>query len=85
MPIKKIKRTVRTIDAALRDAHRARHAHSDPGFDRELQKDRRTTLRRFDTVEHALQDRERLEKTGEKAGPGATKATKATKAKAKKR
>ncbi len=62
MPFRKIKRTAKTIDAALRDASRARDAHSDPRFDQELQTDRRGTLRKFDTVEHALQDREKIEK-----------------------
>jgi hypothetical protein len=75
MPLRKLKKTARTIDAALRDAHKARDAHSDPRFDRGLQADRRTTLRKFDTVEHALEDRERLERA--KAGPGAAKAAKA--------
>lgn len=79
MPLRKLKKTARTIDAALRDAHRARDVHSDPAFDRDLQGDRRSTLRKFDTVEHALEDREKLERarSGAKPGPGASKATKA--------
>ena len=78
MPVRKIAKTVR---AALRDAADARHAATDPRFRRGLQKDRRSTLRAFDTVEHAIQDREKAAK----AGPGAVKATPATKAKAKKK
>jgi hypothetical protein len=59
MPIRKI---ARTVDAALRDAAKAREAHSSPQFRRDVQKDRRSTLRKFDTVEHALQDRDKIEK-----------------------
>lgn len=86
MPVRRI---AKTIDAAFRDASRARQAHTSPKFRKDVQADRRGTLRTFETVEHALQDRERIEqaKTA-KPGPGATKATKATnatKAKAKKR
>ena len=48
-----------------------RHVHGDivgdasafdPQFKRELGKDRRTTLSRFRTVQHALEDRERIAK-----------------------
>lgn len=65
MPLRRI---AKTIDAALRDASRAREAHSSPQFRKDVQKDRRGTLRKFDTVEHAIQERERIEKTkGSKA------------------
>lgn len=60
MPIRKI---ARTIDAALKDASRAREAHTSPAFRKDVQKDRRGTLRKFDTVEHALADREKIEKS----------------------
>ena len=84
MPYRKI---ARAVSDAFRDEHTARRAHSDPRFDRELQTDRRTTLRRFSTVERALRDREKAEKqkatAGEKPGPAATKASKTTKAKKK--
>ena len=83
MPVRRI---AKTIDAAFRDASRARQAHTSPKFRKDVQADRRGTLRGFETVEHALQDRERIEKSKNapaKSGPGATKATKATKAKAK--
>ncbi|HEY6958532.1 MAG TPA: hypothetical protein VI814_06905 [Candidatus Limnocylindria bacterium] len=86
MPYRKI---ARALSDAFRDEHKARRAHSDPRFDKELQQDRRTTLRRFHTVERALRDREKAEKqkaaAGEKPGPGATQASKTTKAKAKKK
>jgi len=59
MPVRKI---VRTIDAALRDAGRARDAHTSPQFRKDVQADRRGTLRKFETVEHALEDRDRIEK-----------------------
>ena len=65
MPIRKI---AKTIDAAFRDASRARDAHTSPQFRKDVQKDRRGTLRKFDTVEHALRDREKIEKAkGSKA------------------
>jgi len=57
-----VRRFAKAVDAALRDAHRAREVQGDPAFGRELQKDRRGTLRKFDTVEHALQDREKAAK-----------------------
>ena len=60
MPIRKI---ARTIDAALKDASRAREAHTSTAFRKDVQKDRRGTLRKFDTVEHALADREKIEKS----------------------
>lgn len=60
MPVRKIAKTVR---AAFRDAGEARHAATDPKFRSDLQKDRRATLRKFKTVEHALEDREKIEKT----------------------
>lgn len=58
MPIRKI---ARTIDAAFRDASRAREAHTSPKFRKDVQSDRRGTLRKFETVEHALQDRAKIE------------------------
>ncbi len=63
MPLRKLAKIAKTVDAAMRDADRARNAHSDPRFGRDLQKDRRGTLRKFDTVEHALQDREKIERS----------------------
>lgn len=80
MPIRRI---AKTIDAALRDGARARQVHSTPEFRKDVQKDRRATLRKFDTVEHALQDRERIEKA-KAAKPNGNTAAKAH-AKAKKK
>ena len=60
MPVRKI---ARTVGAAVRDAQRARDAHTSGKFRKDVQADRRTTLRKFETVEHALADRERIEKS----------------------
>jgi hypothetical protein len=59
MPYRKF---AKALDDALRDTQKARQAHSDPQFDKALQKDRRGTLRRFATVESALKDREKAER-----------------------
>jgi hypothetical protein len=64
MPIKKY---VKAIDAALRDADRARKHGMSAEFRKDVQADRRGTLRKFETVEHALQDREKIEKSKAKA------------------
>ena len=53
----------RVVDAAMKDADAARKSAFDPQFKRELDKDRRTALSRFRTVQHALEDRERLART----------------------
>ena len=58
-----VRRIVRAIDAAGRDAELARRSASDPAFRRGVQQDRRTTLSNFRTVKHALADRERIEKS----------------------
>jgi len=60
---KTVRKTLRTIDAAFRDGSRARDAHTSPQFRQDVQRDRRSTLRRFDTVEHALEDRAKIEKS----------------------
>ena len=73
MPLRKLKRVARIVDAAMRDAARAQA--TDPAFRENQQKDRRGELSKFKTVQHALADRERIEKS---------KTTKA-KAKAKKK
>lgn len=86
MPLRKL---ARAFDDAVRDQHHARLAHSDPRFDKELQTDRRSTLKRFHTVDRALRDREQAEReraaAAEKPGPGAKKASQTPKAKAKKK
>ena len=59
MPVRKI---AKIVDAALRDESRARRVATDPQFRMAVQKDRRGELRKFETVEQALQDRARIEK-----------------------
>ena len=71
MPLRKLKKVARIVDAAMRDGARARSQSTDPAFRENVQKDRRAELSKFKTVQHALADRERIEKS------------KATKAKAK--
>lgn len=61
MPLRKLKRVAKIVDAAMRDGARARA--TDPAFRRNQQKDRRGELSKFKTVQHALADRERIEKS----------------------
>ena len=79
MPLRKIKRVAKIVDAAIRDGARARSQATDPGFRDRVQTDRRGELSKFKTVQHALADRERIEKSK------ATRAANATKAKSKKK
>jgi hypothetical protein len=55
-------RFARIVDAAMKDAEAARKSAFDPQFKRGLGQDRRSTLSKFRTVQHALADRERIEK-----------------------
>jgi hypothetical protein len=57
-----VRKLARVVDAALKDADAARKNAFDPEFKRGLGADRRSTLSRFRTVQHALADRERIEK-----------------------
>lgn len=59
MPVKKL---AKIVGAAYRDADRARKRSADPTWRREQIADRRGTLRKFETVDHALQDRAKSEK-----------------------
>lgn len=72
------KRIAKLITSAMRDAALARQSVTDPAFRKNMQKDRRATLREFETVEQALKDRARIELA--KAAPakraGAAKAKK---------
>jgi hypothetical protein len=61
MPIRKIKKVARIVDAAMRDGARARA--TDPAFRENVQKDRRGELSKFKTVQHALADRARIQKS----------------------
>ena len=62
MPLRKLKRVAKIVDAAMRDGARARSQVTDPQFRENVQKDRRAELSKFKTVQHALADRERIEK-----------------------
>ena len=62
MPLRKLKRVAKIVDAAMRDGARARSQSTDPGFRDRVQSDRRGELSKFKTVQHALADRERIEK-----------------------
>ena len=55
MPVRKI---AKIVGAAMRDADRARKSASDPKWRKEQMADRRGTLRRFETVEHTIQERD---------------------------
>ena len=55
----------------MRDSARARQQATDPQFRENVQKDRRAELSKFKTVQHALADRERIEKS--KAAKSKTK------------
>jgi hypothetical protein len=63
MPLRKIKRVAKIVDAAMRDGARARSQSTDPAFRERVQSDRRGELSKFKTVQHALADRERIEKS----------------------
>jgi hypothetical protein len=63
MPLRKLKKAAKIVDAAMRDASRARSHATDPAFRANVQKDRRGELSKFKTVQHALADRERIEKS----------------------
>lgn len=79
MPLRKLKRVAKIVDAAMRDGARARSQATDPAFRENVQKDRRGELSKFKTVQHALADRERIEKGK------ATRAASTAKAKTKKK
>jgi hypothetical protein len=55
VPVRKI---AKIVGAAMRDADRARRIKGDAEWNRAQQKDRRATLRKFETVEHAIQERD---------------------------
>jgi len=71
VPLRKLKRVAKIVDAAMRDSARARQQATDPQFRENVQKDRRAELSKFKTVQHALADRERIEKS--KAAKSKTK------------
>lgn len=55
MPVRKI---ARIVGEAMRDADRARKTSADPKWRKAQMSDRRGTLRKFETVEHTIQERE---------------------------
>ena len=55
MPVRKI---ARIVTEAMRDADRARKSSSDPKWRKEQMADRRGTLRKFETVESTIKERE---------------------------
>ena len=63
MPVRKI---AKIVTEAMRDADRARKHASDPKWRKEQMTDRRGTLRRFETVESTIQERD-AQKTKAKA------------------
>jgi hypothetical protein len=63
MPLKRAKKIAKIVDAAIRDAGRARSTATDPQFRENVRKDRRGELSKYKTVQHALADREKIEKT----------------------
>ena len=69
VPKKIIGKVASVVSDALRDADVARRSAHDPQFHRDVQKDRRGTLSRYKTVQHALLDRAASEKAS-KRGKG---------------
>jgi hypothetical protein len=55
MPVRKI---AKIVTEAMRDADRARKTSADPKWRREQMSDRGGTLRRFETVESTIKERE---------------------------
>jgi len=55
VPVRKI---AKIVGAAMRDADRARRVKGDPNWNKAQQADRRGTLRKFETVEHTIQERD---------------------------
>ncbi|MFN2519933.1 MAG: hypothetical protein ABR525_02680 [Candidatus Limnocylindria bacterium] len=60
MPLKKL---AKIIEESSRDTARARNSVSDPAFLEGVRKDRRKTLSSFETVQHALADRDEVTRT----------------------
>jgi hypothetical protein len=59
MPIRKI---AKIVESAMRDADQARRIKGDAGWNKAQQKDRRGTLRKFDTVEDTIKERDAKKK-----------------------
>ena len=70
MPVRKL---AKIVGAAFRDADRARKTSADPKWRKEQMADRRGTLRKFETVEHALQDRDKTARAAKAKTPRTVK------------
>ena len=55
MPVRKL---AKIVTEAMRDADRARKSSADPKWRKEQMSDRRGTLRKFETVESTIQERD---------------------------
>jgi hypothetical protein len=55
VPVRKI---AKIVESAMRDADRARRSVGDADWNRSQQKDRRGTLRKFETVEQTIRERD---------------------------
>ena len=83
MPLRKI---AHIVNAAYKDADRARRSSQSPEFRKAVTMDRRASLGEFRTVKHALRDRELIaKKGGNSAKGGAAKAKGAKKSGSKKK
>ena len=65
MPVRKI---AKIVQSALRDADRARRIKGDAGWNQAQQKDRGATLRKFDTVQDTIRERDVKAKKKTKKG-----------------
>ena len=63
MPVHKI---AKIVGAAFKDGAAARRAAQSPKWAREQQKDRRGTLRKFETVEQTIRERDAQKKSKKK-------------------
>ena len=64
MPVRKI---AKIVTEAMRDADRARKSSADPKWRKDQMSDRGGTLRRFETVESTIEEREAHAKSKSKA------------------
>jgi hypothetical protein len=55
VPVRKI---AKIVESAMRDADRARRSVGDADWNRAQRKDRRGTLRKFETVEQTIKERD---------------------------
>jgi hypothetical protein len=53
-----VRKYVKIVESAMRDADRARRSQGDAAWNRANQKVRRGTLRKFETVEQTIQERD---------------------------